>query len=180
MNEQKNRQAIRLYDSISKVCGEEKANAILAELPLSKSPTENKKREWACASCSKLHEYFDDETVKTIKKGCHCKPSPKDAKEIKKCYDESQSLEDFANKANSSGVFYKIENDAIVVTYPRCYCPFLKKVTGDLPSDWCQCSLGYSEDLFHYVTGKRVRAELLESVVLGNNRCVIRIHLDEK
>lgn len=179
MNELKNRQSIRLFQSIKKICGEEKATAILAKLPLSKSPTENKRREWACASCSKLHEHFDDETVKMIKKGCHCKPSPEAIKELKKCYKESSSIEDFVEKANSNGVFYKAEENAILVTYPRCYCPFLNNVKGELPSDWCQCSLGYSEYLFHSATGKDVHAELLESIVLGNNRCVIRVHLDK-
>ncbi|MDD4292196.1 MAG: DUF6144 family protein [Clostridia bacterium] len=179
MSEQKNRQAIRLYESVSKVCGEQKADAILSELPLYKSPTESKRRLWACASCAKLHEHFDNETVAAIRKGCHCKPSPDSVKELKKCFKESETIEQFVQKANVFGAYFSADNDSILLTYPKCYCPFLKDVKGSLPTDWCMCSLGYAEELFASVTGKTVRTELLESVIQGSSRCVIRITLDQ-
>lgn len=179
MNEQKNRLANRLYESIKNICGEEKAISILEKLPLSKIPNESKRREWACESCSKLHENFDDETIKAIRKGCHCKPSLKYVEELKKLYEESNSIEEFVSKTNNEWISFKAEENAILTIYPRCYCSFLKDVEGIIPSDWCQCSLGYSEYMFREIAGKNVRAELEESILSGDNRCVIRVHFDK-
>ncbi len=175
----KHTQVQRLFDSVSKIAGKETAEGLFEKLPLSKTPSEKNKREWACKACAELSDMFDESTVTAIRKGCRCKPSPNAVKKLKKLFDESNDLNEFAEKASIASNAYKIEAeaDALVLIYPSCYCSFAKHSTEPFPSIRCYCSLGYAEEMFFGVTGKPVRAELLESVLTGGSKCRIRVEL---
>lgn len=176
----KNRQAIRLHESITNTADAQTADAILEQLPLSKTATENKKYEWVCNSLELLNEQFDEETVTSIRKGCHCHPSTASVKAIKKLWDASENMADFAERCNSTEPGFKLECEGsnLVLVYPMCYCSFVNKMTKPVPAAWCMCSVGYAEDMFASVTGRPVRAELIESVKTGGNGCRISIIIE--
>ncbi|HKM35159.1 MAG TPA: DUF6144 family protein [Lachnospiraceae bacterium] len=176
-------QAKRLYESISEIAGSEKANVILDELPLSKSPTDKKRGEWACSSCRSLCESFDSKTVESIRKNCHCKPSPQSVKQMKKLWSECGDLGEFAKKANeNANGSFEMENshNALIMKYPVCYCQFLKETDVQAPIEWCYCTLGYAEDMFSRVSGKEVTCELLESIATGGKCCRIKMNLTDR
>lgn len=172
-------QAKRLFDSVSNIKGEDEARALLDELPLSASPSDAKKRAWACQSCAALAARYDAETASDIRKGCRCKPSPAAVKELKRAWEAADGMADFIQKQNATAHGFTIESDgdSPVLCYPVCYCSFVKRAGSGLPALWCQCSLGYAEDMFSQVFSRPIRAELLESVLLGGARCRIKIDL---
>ena len=176
--ELKHTQAKRLRESVRAIAGGEAADALLRELPLSASPEEGKKREWACAACRALRERFPADTVTAIRKGCRCKPSPAAVKAMRAQWLGCDGLAGFAAQATASakGAFViEAEGDALVLVYPQCYCAFLKHGEGPVPAEWCACSLGYAEDMFAQASGHPCRAELLQSVLNGADTCRIRV-----
>jgi hypothetical protein len=57
----------------------------------------------------------------------------------------------------------------------ECVCPLIdKKLT---PSKACDCTLGWQQHTFETLLGKKVRAELKESVLRGDKRCVCEVHV---
>lgn len=66
-----------------------------------------------------------------------------------------------------------------VATQPHtdCVCP-LVSIKDKTPHVVCNCSLGYQEAVFETIFGKKVRAELKESVLRGGERCVFVMHLE--
>ena len=173
-------QAKRLFDSVCAVAGEERAGLLLARLPLSKTPSDKQKAAWARASCAALTDAFDEQTAEAVRKGCRCNPAPAHVKAMKKLWDESDSMDDFADKATNiaNGAYIlQARGDELVLVYPRCYCSFVARSAKQPPRLWCACSLGYAEQMFSAVTSRVVSARLLKSVVQGDERCEIAVSL---
>jgi len=54
-----------------------------------------------------------------------------------------------------------------------CSCPMVK--VGTTPPSFCDCTLGWQEATYSEILGRRVKAELEESILRGGKRCVYRI-----
>lgn len=61
----------------------------------------------------------------------------------------------------------------IVDKGPSCSCPMVK--VGTTPPSFCDCTLGWQEATYSEILGRRVKAELEESILRGGKRCVYRI-----
>jgi predicted ArsR family transcriptional regulator len=70
---------------------------------------------------------------------------------------------------------YDRENGTIRIVdkAPSCSCPMVK--VGTTPPSFCDCTLGWQEQAYSEILGRRVRAELEESILRGGKRCVYRI-----
>lgn len=172
----KHTHAKRLYESAKAHIGQARADALLAQLPLSASPAIEKKQQWACDMCALLENGCTQEETLRIRMDCRCKPSPAHVKKLKALYDGCGSVEAFAIKASdpAAASFY-CENGALYMTYPRCYCAFVKNSPLPVPRAWCLCTLGYARELFEQIFGCPVTVELLQSVKTGGDKCVMRI-----
>jgi predicted ArsR family transcriptional regulator len=58
-----------------------------------------------------------------------------------------------------------------------CACPLVK--VGRTPADFCNCTLGWQQEVFSTVIGKPVTAEIEETVLRGGIRCSFRITVKE-
>lgn len=172
-----NPHAVRLYNSLARYADEETAQRIANGMPLSKSADFNKKFRWAEYVCAALEREFPDGQVKRIRMECACGPETGKIARLRKVYEASESLADFAERANrlQQGFTILYEEGALYLMYPRCYCSCVKRVEQSLPKSWCYCSLGYARRMFEAVLGREVRAELVESVKTGGKCCKIRI-----
>jgi len=56
---------------------------------------------------------------------------------------------------------------------PSCSCPMVK--VGETPASFCDCTLGWQEATYSTILGRPVKAELEESILRGNRRCVYRM-----
>ncbi len=54
-----------------------------------------------------------------------------------------------------------------------CACPLVK--VGRTSADFCNCTLGWQQEVFSTVIGKPVTAEIEETVLRGGKRCSFRI-----
>lgn len=61
----------------------------------------------------------------------------------------------------------------IVDKGPSCSCPLVK--VGTTPASFCDCTLGWQEQTYSEILGRRVKANLEESILRGGKRCVYRI-----
>lgn len=65
--------------------------------------------------------------------------------------------------------------------YYYCHCPWVKESLRqddvDVPALFCSCSAGFHKRFWEVVLGRPLRAEIRESVLAGDDRCTIAIHL---
>lgn len=172
-----NPQVLRLYESIVKHSDKEKADEIINKVPLSKSANVEKKFLWAENICKELSRTFTEETVRTIRMDCACGPQSGKIEKLKKLYESSKDIAEFADKATklNQGYTIKYEDDSLYLIYPECYCSCVKQSEKHLPKTWCYCTLGYTKRMFDNVLDKQIEVELIESVKLGGDKCVIKV-----
>ena len=80
---------------------------------------------------------------------CTCEPSKGKMDEMKKIYDSSTDLNDFAGLYNEAGLGSTvwIECNAIYFSYPA-YCACVNKIDKPIAKVWCYCTLGYAKNMF--------------------------------
>ena len=76
---------------------------------------------------------------------------------------------------------YLTETDPVLKRYYYCHCPWAREgvKNGDvtLAPTFCNCSAGFHKKPWTVIYGERVRAEVLESVLMGDERCRFAIRL---
>lgn len=171
-----NQQVKRLYDSISKHKGQNIADAFTQKRLLRKSPSIKQKSSWAYELCRDMEQSMDEESIKKIRMDCCCKPSKDYIKKSRNIYQKSESLEDYAREASKdSPAKLWVENGSLYMSYPVCYCSYVKNSEITLTKTWCYCSLGYTKYLYENIYECEVEVELLESIKTGGTRCLFKI-----
>lgn len=60
-----------------------------------------------------------------------------------------------------------------------CLCPVIEDGPVKISSTYCQCSVGYVEQMFRKVTGREVSVTLLESLRTGGKQCRFKIEMPD-
>lgn len=131
---------------------------------------------WVKSTMSRLEKRFDRSTVKQIRMNCQCGYAMDDKYALlKELLESSSSLETFANqdKARAAGLSYA--DGEIYLQFPFCPCPMLADVDRLDTDTWCQCTTGYSKVLFEKALDCEVTVELLKSVKMGDDICLMKI-----
>lgn len=72
-------------------------------------------------------------------------------------------------------------DDPIEKRYHACHCPWvkesLKNGASHIPATFCNCSGGFHKKRWESIFGQPLKAEIIESVLQGDDRCLIAIHL---
>ncbi len=75
------------------------------------------------------------------------------------------------------------ETDPQKKRYHYCHCPWvkesLKNGASDIPATFCNCSGGFHKKRWEAILGQKLKAEIIETVLQGNDCCKIAIHLPE-
>lgn len=77
---------------------------------------------------------------------------------------------------------YLAESDPRLRRYDYCHCPWAREWirTGEkLAPIFCNCSAGYHKKPWEVALGRRIQADVLQSVLRGDDRCRFAIHLPE-
>jgi len=131
---------------------------------------------WVTNTMRRLEETFDPASLKKIRMNCQCGYGM-DEKLIlvKELMESSSDLEEFANqeKARAAGLSY-IDGE-LHLQFPFCPCPMLAGVDKLDTNTWCQCTTGYSKVLFERTFGCDVDVELLKSIKMGDDICLMKI-----
>ena len=131
---------------------------------------------WVKSTMSRLEDQFDRSTVKQIRMNCQCGYGMDDKLELlKELIESSSNLEEFAGqeKAGAAGLSYT--DGGLYLQFPFCPCPMLADVNQLDTDTWCQCTTGYSKILFEKAFDCEVCVELLKSIKMGDNICLMKI-----
>ena len=79
---------------------------------------------------------------------------------------------------------YLAETDPVKKRYHYCHCPWAKesirKERVTVSPTFCQCSAGFVKRPFEVIFGQTLQADVLESVLQGDEVCRFAIHLPEE
>ncbi len=93
---------------------------------------------------------------------------------------ESDSLDDFLaslNREQVGGGHFTRSGNTLTVTKEECGCDAVKHTSAPVSKTFCQCSCGWYKELFESCLGVPVTVELAESIISGDRRCRLCIHL---
>lgn len=131
---------------------------------------------WVKNTMKRLENHFDKSTIRQIRMNCQCGYGlGEKLKLVKELFDLSSNLEDFASqdKARAAGLSYA--NGKLYLQFSACPCPMLADVEKLDTDTWCQCTTGYSKCLFEQVFGCEVMVDLLKSIKMGDDICLMEI-----
>jgi predicted hydrocarbon binding protein len=131
---------------------------------------------WVKSTMNRLEKCFDLGSVKQIRMNCQCGYGMDEKFNlVKEIVESSSNLEEFAghDKAKAAGLSYS--NGELYLRFPFCPCPMLANVDKLETNTWCQCTTGYSKVLFEKAFGCEVDVELLKSVKMGDDICLMKI-----
>ena len=163
-----------IYEAVKNESNEDSAREVVYGKEESGKSEDN--AIWVNSTMKRLESKFDKVTTKKIRMNCQCGHGMEEKLAlVKELMELSSSLEEFGNlqKAKDAGLYY--ENGELYLQFKFCPCPMLADVER-LDSDaWCQCTTGYSKVLFEKAFQCKVDVELLKSVKMGDERCLMKI-----
>jgi hypothetical protein len=56
-----------------------------------------------------------------------------------------------------------------------CLCPMVESKPAGMSKTYCHCSIGYVKEMYEGLFGRQVEVELLDSVLMGSDRCRFKI-----
>ena len=134
--------------------------------------------QWVKSAMGRLERKFDLDIVKEIRMHCQCGYGMDEKLSlVKELKANAASLEEFAGseKAKAAGLFCK--DGELFLQFTFCPCPMLADVDRLETSTWCQCTTGYSKVLFESAFGCEADVDLLKSIKMGDDICLMKIAL---
>lgn len=131
---------------------------------------------WVKNTMKRLENNFDKASLKKIRMNCQCGYGMDEKLALlKELMASSSNLEEFAkhDKAKAAGLSY--QDGELYLQFPFCPCPMLAEVDKLETNTWCQCTTGYSKVLFEKAFGCEVDVELLKSIKMGDDICLMKI-----
>lgn len=131
---------------------------------------------WVKSTMRRLEARFDRATAKRIRMSCQCGYGMAEKLAfVKDLVATSSSLEEFANQDRAKAAGLLFADGELHLQFPFCPCPMLAGVERLDTDTWCQCTTGYSKVLFEKAFGCEVEVELLKSIKMGDDRCLMKI-----
>lgn len=131
---------------------------------------------WVKNTMKRLEESFDAATVIKIRRNCQCGYGMKEKLVLlKELISSSSDLKEFATqeKATEAGLSYR--DGELYLQFMSCPCPMLAEVDKLKTDTWCQCTTGYSKVLFERAFNCEVDVELIKSIKMGDDICLMKI-----
>lgn len=132
--------------------------------------------DWVKSSMHRLESKFNSETTKRIRMNCQCGYGMDEKLTlVKELMSAAASIEELTNsdKARAAGLFCK--DGELFLQFSFCPCPMLAKVEKSETDTWCQCTAGYSKALFEQAFACNVDVDLLKSIKMGDDVCLMKI-----
>jgi len=159
-----------LFNAIKSASNEETATSIVY------GEQEDNDVTWVKSTMARLENCFDRSAVKQIRRDCQCGYGMAEKLAlVKELVAASSSIEELGSleKANDAGMF--CTGGELHLQFPFCPCPMLADVDRLDTYTWCQCTTGYSKVLFEEAFGCEVAVELLKSIKVGDEICLMKI-----
>ncbi len=131
---------------------------------------------WVKSTMIRLENCFERSAVNQIRMNCQCGYGMDEKLAlVKELVAASSSMAEFGSleKANAAGMF--CTDGELYLQFPFCPCPMLAEVDKLDTYAWCQCTTGYSKVLFEEAFDCEVDVELLRSIKVGDEICLMKI-----
>lgn len=167
-----------IYDAIASASDKDTAQSIIFgknhEFSSEDNPT------WVKNTMKRLEDNFDEKSAIHIRMNCQCGYGMDDKLIfLQELIQSSSSLEEFANNERSKAAGLSFSNGDLYLQFPYCPCPMLAEVDKLATKTWCQCTTGYSKVLFEKAFNCQTDVELLKSVKMGDDICLMKIVLKD-
>lgn len=163
-----------IFDAVKNASSEEVAREIVYGKEDSAKAEDNP--TWVKSTMKRLENRFDESEVIPIRRSCQCGYGMDEKLAlVKELKEMSSSMEEFGSleKAKASGLFCK--DGELYLQFFYCPCPMLAEVDRLDSYTWCQCTTGYSKVLFEKAFECPVDVELLKSIKVGDDICLMKI-----
>jgi len=163
-----------IFDAVKNHSDSDTAKEIVYGIDPSAVREEN--AHWVKSTMGRMENKFDHEQVKQIRMNCQCGYGMDEKLAlVKELMSGASNLEEFANseQARAAGLF--CEDGTLYLQFTFCPCPMVADVDKFETNTWCQCTTGYSQVLFEKAFGCKVDVELLKSIKMGDERCLMKI-----
>lgn len=178
METAEHQEVAKLYRRLAEHCSPDTAAAIARGVSLPAFANDGDKAVWVRHVVAALDEALPAETIRSVRLGCHCDEEGK-LGEMKRwlggLYRESAGIEDFVEKVNAFGAGWYMEDGWICTKFLTCECYMLRAVDRLPSASWCLCTEGYTRELFRHVLGCEVESELVQTIKMGHDFCLVRI-----
>lgn len=166
-----------IYQSVKDESNADIAHEVVYGKKLAVSTESNP--DWVKSTMQCLESRFEYDTLKKIRMNCQCGYGMDEKLAlVKELISNSTNIEEFASseKAKAAGLFCK--DGELFLQFYFCPCPMLAEVKKLETNTWCQCTTGYSKVLFETAFSCDADVELLKSIKMGDDICLMRIALD--
>ena len=146
------------------------------------------KTNWWKSAIDRLEKSIGSQSAIEVMKLCGSKCCGKGIrKTAKRLMTESQSLEEFLEKASNyevkeGEIEYTLKDEnTIIGTFNKCFCGQVRQTKKPFENKtYCQCSVEFHRQFFKAAFGKPVEVELTQSIITGADSCkfIIRINKD--
>lgn len=163
-----------IYGAVKSASNDEKAKEIVYGKDKGAKTEDNP--TWVKSTMKRLENNFDSMTIKHIRMGCQCGYGMEEKLElVKELVKFSSNMVEFGNlpKAKAAGLY--CEEGELYLQFDFCPCPMLAEVDKLETNTWCQCTTGYSKVLFEKAFECKVEVELLKSIKMGHDKCLMKI-----
>lgn len=163
-----------IYEAVKVKSDDQTAKAIVfGENGLAK---DEDNAHWVKSTMNRMENKFDPETTKQIRMSCQCGYGMDEKFElVKELMNASANIEEFANHDKAKAAGLSLKDGVLHLQFPFCPCPMLAQVDRLETATWCQCTTGYSKVLFEKAFGCEVDVELLKSIKMGDEICLMKI-----
>lgn len=131
---------------------------------------------WVNNTMKRLEDNFDKSTIKKIRMNCQCGYGMDEKFALlNELVRSSANLEEFTLNEKAKAAGLSLIDNQLHLQFPFCPCPMLAKVEKLNTNTWCQCTTGYSKVVFEKAFGCEVNVELLKSIKMGDDICLMKI-----
>ncbi|MCQ4638171.1 DUF6144 family protein [Anaerovorax odorimutans] len=165
-----------IYESVKAESNEDTANKVVYGKDRSANAESNS--DWVKSLARRLEREFDSDVIKKIRMNCQCGYGMDEKLAlVKELMANAANIEEFASseKAKAAGLFCR--DGELFLQFGFCPCPMLAEVEKLETNTWCQCTTGYSKVLFEKAFACDVDVELLKSIKMGDDICLMKITL---
>jgi predicted hydrocarbon binding protein len=136
------------------------------------------KMQWLVDLLKEVKGHIDDERLASILecRGRTC-ISATYIKKAKDAAKDAKDIDEFLDNLTRAVRMLKREDDKVYMVYPKCYCHKIKGFEGDIPDNYCYCSVGWVKEMFEQALGRPVEVKLEASVLRGDESCRLRVLL---
>lgn len=163
-----------IYSSVKNTSNDEVAKEIVYGTDEAARAEDNP--TWVKSTMKRLENHFDRSEVTQIRMHCQCGYGMDEKIAlVKELMELSLNIEEFGNLDKAKAAGLSCVNGELYLQFDFCPCPMLADVDRLETDTWCQCTTGYSKILFEKAFECKVDVELLKSIKMGDEICLMKI-----